>query len=127
MLKAPAEFVAAKILEDLQRINTSKNSILILVYLPLSGDYQPDDKTDLWREYVRLASERTGTLFIDLVDEFRKLPSDEVQGMFLSDDDIDYPGAAGHYTVKGNEFVAEVLYNKLVSFPGVSAKFDELK
>jgi hypothetical protein len=125
--EAPPEFVAAKILEDLQRINTSRNSTLILVYLPLWGDYQPDEKTDLWREYVRLASERTETLFVDLVDEFRKLPAGEVQAMFISDDDIDFPGAAGHYTVKGNKFVAEVLYDKLVSFPEVSAKFDELK
>jgi hypothetical protein len=124
---APPEFVAAKILEDLQRINTSKNSILILVYLPVNGDYYPDEKTDSWREYVRLASERTGTLFVDPVDEFRKLPSDEVQAMFISGDDIDFPGAAGHYTVKGNKFVAEVLHDKLVSFPEVSAKFDELK
>jgi len=125
--EASVEFVAEKILKDLQHINGSKNSTLVLVYLPVRGDDQPSEKTNLWREYVRLASKRTGTLFVDLVDEIGKLPPDETHALFIAEDEIDFPGAAGHYTAKGNKFVAEILYDKLLSIPEVSAKLDEIK
>ncbi len=111
------EIVVSKVFEDLRNINESKNSTLVLVYLPTLKDYDEiPEVTERWRRYVRFGSEELGIISIDLVDEFRKLPRYEVKEMFFPND-ADYPGAAGHYTEKGNEYVAKLLYEKLLSLP----------
>ena len=52
-----------------------------------------------------------GIIFIDLVDEFKDLPPDKLAEMFIQEEQVkDYSGTAGHYTIKGNQYVADVLY-----------------
>jgi hypothetical protein len=104
--------IALKIFEDLYKINKTKDSTLVLVYLPILSDYMTDE-SELWRKYLQVESTKRNIFFVDLIDEFRKLPNLEVKTLFLGD---------GHYTVKGNEYIAHILNKKLLSLPEVSNK-----
>jgi hypothetical protein len=123
----PPQLVAAKILEDLQRINKAQGSILILVYLPTLGDvvqpYPADVET--WRQRVGLAAKESRIPFIDLVDDFRALGPDQLYPLFIQEGELDFPGAAGHYSVRGNEVVARRLYEALISLPEVASRLAE--
>ncbi len=117
------EKIVAEIINDLQQINHQKNSQLILVYLPTWGDYDPAQAvdTETWRTYIgRLAKERN-IVFLDLVAEFRQVPQDQLYMLFLHENEVDFPGAAGHYSVRGNEFVAQHLFNKLTALENLTA------
>ncbi|MCL4302727.1 MAG: hypothetical protein KJ077_43970 [Anaerolineae bacterium] len=115
-----AESVAWKILEDLARLNQARQSTLVLVYLP-GQDFTDKDLTK-WRKLVRTAAEQQDILFLDLVEEFKDWPPDERATMFIAKGALDYQGAAGHYTAKGNQYVADVLYERLLALPEISQK-----
>lgn len=112
--------VVTAVIADLQRLNQSKRSTLVLVYLPMRRDYL-DDWSDLWREAIQEDARRLGVRFVDLVDTMRKLPRTQVRSFFIPAGKMDYPGAAGHYTEAGNAFVAEQLSHQLQSLPGIRA------
>ncbi|MBE7472745.1 MAG: hypothetical protein HS114_26750 [Anaerolineales bacterium] len=114
------EVVAAKILADLIKLNQAKNSTLVLVYLP--GQDFTDDDLDHWRQVIHTAAERQSVPLLDLVDTFKGLPAGELDSLFIQKGEIDYQGAAGHYTVKGNQYVADVLYEQLMALPEIAAK-----
>jgi hypothetical protein len=116
------EFIAAKMLEDLQRLNLEKGSVLVLVYLPEQRDYEPRPETERWRENVKIAAERSGIAYIDLIEEFRQLSPDGIASLFIAPGAIDFPDAAGHYTVKGNIYISDILYEKLLTLPAVLAR-----
>jgi hypothetical protein len=121
------EIVAIKILADLRRLNDSKGSILVLVYLPTLGDYaQPYPAvTERWRENINRAAQETDIIFIDLIPDFRALPPAQVQELFIPEGEIDFPGAAGHYSVQGNEYIAQKLNERLLSFTPISNRLAE--
>ena len=54
------------------------------------------------------------TLLIDLHDDFSKSPYVEVSKFFIY--------GREHYTEKGNQFVADLLYKKLLSFDEIKRK-----
>lgn len=122
------EVVAAAILRDLLATNEMKNSTLVLVYLPTLGDYQPETPgpTDRWRNFVKVAAQDTDAVFIDVVEAFRQLPPDQVPQLFIAEGAVDFPGAAGHYTVAGNRYVAEVIYEQLMTLPQITPKLDQV-
>lgn len=123
------EQVSVEILKDLQQLNRTQDGILVLVYLPTLNDYQPDPHgdTEQWRQRVRLASQDLGIHFVDLVDEFRTLPATDVPLLFLREGEVEFPGAAGHYTVSGNEYIAQRLYEKLFVLPEVTDRLDDIE
>ena len=111
--------IVASVFADLQQLNLSKHSTLLLVYLPMRRDYL-DGWSDLWREATREDARRLGVHFVDLVEAIRRLPQTQVRSFFIAEGAMDYPGAAGHYTEAGNAFVAEQLSRELRELPGVS-------
>ena len=111
---AQSEEVAAKIFEHLREINKQKTSSLVLLYLPTRGEYKPG-KLESWREFVHAAAASRNILLFDLINEFRKLPPEEIEKMFIPEGSMVYPSAANHYTIRGNEFVASSVYAKLLS------------
>lgn len=125
---AAPEMVAAEILKDLLRLNAAKGSTLVLIYLPRLGDYQPleQNSTKVWQEFLELAARDTGVVYIDVIEAFREVPPDRVQELFIPEGALDFPGAAGHYSVKGNEFVARLLYDALLALPEVSDKLAQV-
>lgn len=118
--KSSPEGIAIKILEDLIKLNQAKNSQLVLVYLP--GQDFTDDDLDHWRQVIHTAAEQQGVPLLDLVETFKDLPDEELTSLFIQKGEIDYQGAAGHYTSKGNQYVADVLYEQLMALPEVAGK-----
>jgi len=118
------ENIAVKVLQDLQQLNTAQDSLLVLVYLPTLADYTPPypGNTEKWRQHIYRAAQETGILYIDLIGDFRSLPATQVQSLFIREGEVDFPGAAGHYSVEGNEYIAQQLYQKLLSFSEVSSR-----
>ncbi|NES78732.1 MULTISPECIES: hypothetical protein [Okeania] len=113
--KTPA--IAMKIFEDLAEINRDKNSKLVVVYLPTRSDYYGNE-SNFWRQYLQVELEKRNIIYIYLIAEFRNIMSnDKVEIVFL--------GGDGHYSVFGNEFFANVLYEKLLSLPEVAATLQQ--
>jgi len=102
---------ASMIFGDLQRSTRETGNVLVLVYLPVSQDYQARS-SDPWREFVRREAERRGIPYVDLVAEFRKLPAGEAGHVFKD-----------HYSVEGNRFVAKTILSRLMSLPAASERF----
>ncbi|MDY7003946.1 MAG: hypothetical protein SWX82_08295 [Cyanobacteriota bacterium] len=110
VVQTPA--IAIKIFEELAKINQDKNSKLVVVYLPIYSDYYLNESS-FWRQYLKTELEKRNIIYIDLIAEFRKrMPNEEVESAFL--------GGNGHYSVSGNEFFANLLYEKLSSMPEVA-------
>jgi hypothetical protein len=122
MLPAADREVLRKMFEDLQATNKQKNSIFILVYLPVDIDYKPHEPSSTYRQFLREEAERKGILFIDLVDDFQKLPRQEMEKLFIPPGTQYFLAAPGHYWVEGNEYVAKKLYSKLISASEVAKK-----
>jgi hypothetical protein len=110
-----------RLVGDLSRINGMKGSTLILVHLPVLEDYWTA-QSDPWRERARAAAADGEFTFVDLVQEFRQLPGDSVQQMFIGPRFPGYPNTAGHYSVAGNEWVAERIHQRLLEIPAVAAR-----
>ena len=105
--------IAMKIFEELAEINQEKNSKLVVVYLPIRSDYYGNE-SDFWRQYLQVELDKRNIIYIDLIAEFRKrMPNEKVETAFL--------GGDGHYSVFGNEFFANILYEKLLSLPEVGS------
>ncbi|MGH7414621.1 MAG: hypothetical protein ACREKJ_10520 [Candidatus Rokuibacteriota bacterium] len=101
--------VLAKLLEDLKQVNASRSSTLVVVYLP-TLDSGPE--TAFWVSVLSRECRALGIPFIDLVEAFDGFPYEEVLEFFL-------PGDLGHFSVKGNQHVAKLIYDRLRSIPEV--------
>lgn len=109
--------VTYHILTELKQLNQTRGSQLVLVYLPTQADYQAGaNSTDARREYIRQIAADEDLILIDLVEDFRALPPEEINGLFIPyDDSLDFAEAAGHYSVGGNQYIAGLLYEKLLA------------
>jgi hypothetical protein len=116
-----ARQVVAGIIADLQRLNDAKHSALVLVLLPTRHDYLGND-ADFWREFLREEVTQQGVAFVDMVEELRALPPQQVEQLFIPEGAIDYVGAAGHYSDAGNTWAAATLYRRLQALPQAAAK-----
>jgi hypothetical protein len=114
-----------KMIEDLQVMNQRKNSVLVLVYLPRRSDYEMDASSLAWRTWIREESAKKGFVFVDLVDDFQKLPVTMRDGMFIWPGSVQYfAETPGHYDDQGHEYVARKLYAALTSIPQVAQKLE---
>jgi len=96
--------LVTRIFENLARMNREKGSRLVLVYLPGPGDYRTNDLTSKWRRFVESEAQRQGIVYLDVVDALRKVPPTDVNELFSPN---------SHYSVAGNEFVANTVYKAL--------------
>jgi hypothetical protein len=96
--------IVSRIFADLCWTNRSKGSELVLVYFPGAWDYTGSARTDTWRRFVREEAAKQGIVFLDLVEELRRVPPTEVDGLYA-------PNA--HFSVAGNEWAAQVLHERL--------------
>lgn len=114
-LNQPTLDVALKVFTTLEESHRAKNRSLVLVYLPTKSDYAyQDHTTEVLRRWLRVEAEKRGLFFVDLVEEFRRLPSDAIDAMFI-------PGH-WHYTASGNEWAARALFKHLLSDPKIQEK-----
>jgi hypothetical protein len=99
------------LLADLQRINRERSSRLILVRLPTEDDLREPDA--VWSPAVEQRARALGIPYIDLLDDFQRLTPSEAATLFIPAGQMIYEGHEGHYTVAGNELVAQLLDAKL--------------
>jgi hypothetical protein len=118
--------VLLELIEELQSIHRSKNSLLAVVFLPTEADYNTDDSGEL-RRVLREELTHSGVIYIDLVPEIRTLPRREVGPLFIPREPRSrkYAYAGGHYSAKGNRYVAERLYDALVEIPDFSSRLSQ--
>jgi len=113
--------VLVPMLDDLRTTNRARSSVLVLAYFPTREEYGADLGAS-WRKFLAEYAQQRGVLFIDLADDFRRLPPGELDKLFIGTGAINFPGAAGHYTEAGNAFVADLIYRRLLANPGTAAK-----
>ena len=104
--------VALQIFDRVQRLNSEKGSVAVFMLLAMhipEGDLEEDRI-----QFFKTELESRGIWFIDFATEFRRLPYSEVDALFDPKWD--------HYSVRGNEYVAELLYDRLVSEPRIRDK-----
>ena len=106
-----AERVAEEIFAEFAQTAREHHSTPILVYLPFSRTAEDDDLR--WQSAVRDIAQRRGIALIDLVGLFDSLEPTERAAMFIPEGAISYRGATGHYTAKGNEYVAQALLERM--------------
>ena len=104
------------ITHDLARINRAKGSRLILVHLPVIEDYW-SQASDPWRTRARAAAAGGDFTFVDLVEPLRRLPADSLEQMFIGQHVPGYADGFGHYTPRGNEWVAGEIDRRLRGMP----------
>jgi hypothetical protein len=97
--------VAHAALRDLARRDSAAGITFVAVMLPTSADYMGNG-ANKWRKQLREAAERKEFQFVDLIEPFRSVRPDSVDAMFIQRGQISYRGATGHYTPKGNAWVA---------------------
>jgi hypothetical protein len=115
--------VLLKLIEELQAINQLKKSLLAVVFLPTEADYNTDDSGEL-RRVLREELTNSGVVFIDLVPEIRTLPRRDIGSLFIprQSRSSKYAYAGGHYSVKGNRYVAQRLHDALVQIPDFASR-----
>jgi hypothetical protein len=111
--------ILSRIFEELARSNRAHGSTLMLVYIPELVEYSNLSADDL-RSRVRAEAERQQILFLDLVEEVRKLSPKAVAELYITCGD-----EANHLTVAGNEWVARAIYAELASAPGFALSLNQ--
>jgi hypothetical protein len=106
--------LAAAVLEELARSQHAAGRRLVLVWLPMREEHR-GGANDPFRRFLAERASALGVPYFDLVEELRRLPAEEVPPLFLRAGEIDFPAADGHYSVSGNQRVAEWLLGRLRS------------
>lgn len=96
--------VVSMIFADLKATNEARGGRLVLVYLPAFEDYMGVDDTEQWRRFVQNVATEQDILYLDIVEEMRKLPPPQIREIF---------GPHAHYSEAGNAFVAGAIHARL--------------
>jgi hypothetical protein len=115
------------IFKEMQAIESQKNSLLVLLYLPTRvADYETGGASVAWRTWTRNECAKRGIIFVDFIDDFQKLPVTMKDGLFIWPGSIQYfAEVPGHYDDQGHDWIAKELYARLISIPEVAAKLDQ--
>ena len=117
--------VAEKLFESLRDWHDARGSVLVLVYLPGEEEYG-GGVPHPWRTFAHEAAARHGLALIDLVPALDAVARAEAETFFFKVGELPYPGSEGHYTVRGNRFIAAALYQRLLEISSVAAKLRKL-
>ena len=113
-LSAELSTVIAKIVADLAKMNAAKGSTLVLVYLPVQADFR-NGVSDAPRQRMHVIADSLHVPLIDLIPAQRQLGPQEAPQLHIQATDGLVAEAAGHYSVKGNRWVAEQIRGVLDS------------
>ena len=118
--EAQTREVLAKVIEELDALNRSKNSLLVIVLLPTQADYASNESRSL-RRFLAQELDRRQILFFDLVRDLRELPPRDLERLFIQEGSGTHEAAGGHYSVRGNEYIARVLHERLAAIPEIAS------
>jgi lysophospholipase L1-like esterase len=92
-------------LTRLNKANQEKKSTLVLVYLP---EFRESfEQSSSWRKWLSEETAKRKIIFFDLFENLNDLTIPELESLFIKDN--------WHYSRKGNKFVADILYKRLLS------------
>jgi hypothetical protein len=103
--------VIPKLLEDLKQVNVSRSSTLVVVQLPTLDSGPPE--TAFWVSVLDRECRALGIPFVNLAEAFDNFAYEEAMEFFL-------PGDLGHFSAKGNQYMAKLIYDRLRRIPEVS-------
>jgi len=109
--------VVAALIRDLHERNRRKGSTLVLVYLPMPSDDR-SLRTDRWRGWIADVAGPLGVEFIDLVPALRSFPAESLPTLFIGRKE----SGLGHYSPRGNRWVADELYRRVSRLPPFSSR-----
>jgi hypothetical protein len=113
--------LALAVFESLRELAAERGAALVLVYLPTREDREAGP-ADAWRAELARALAERGFDLLDLIPEFRELPREIHETLFIPAGRIGHPYAAGHYTEAGNAQVAGLLHERLRALPEVARR-----
>jgi hypothetical protein len=112
--------VSAWIFRDLAKLGRERGSALVLVYLPTIADLRPGAH-DERRRWLATFGHDSGVPVVDLTDEMRQLPTDSLQWLFITANQLPVNGSGGHYTAAGHAWVASRLAAHLKAIPAADS------
>ena len=104
--------IANQIFSELARQHAQRGRVFVLVHLPVKADLT--QRSSAWRDFLVRAANASGWNYFYLGDEMARLPQDQVDALFLGNE-VPYQAAAGHYSLRGNRFVATASYARLAA------------
>ena len=120
-MEGEGEELVGTIFESLKKINTTKNSKLVLVHLPTEKEYQNTNNDRLY-EFVRYEAEKRGILYLNLVREIRRVSSSEMTKFFFQKNIKGFDESKGHLTPMGNFFVAKKISKALAGIDALTTQ-----
>lgn len=105
--------LAAAVFAELAALHRAAGRQLVLVHLPTRDELRDPDASASLRGFVARRAQELGVPFLDGTTALAGRPSEELDALFLAAGAIDYPAAAGHYTVAGNRWAAEWMLAEL--------------
>jgi len=106
--------VLRKIFADLKQMNETQSSHLVLVYFPVESELTTEAPRE-WIAFIEAEAAAQNIILVNFFDDFQSLPHKDLVAMYRKKD--------GHFTERGNEFVAQILYEKLSRHPVLSPLF----
>ena len=125
MTETQMQHAVRAIIKDLVRINREKSSTLVLVHVPTRTDYLSEFSAPL-QQFLREVSSDVGVAYIDMIAEMRKLSHQTMDGYYLKEEQVLVPYAVNHFTIEGNRYFAETLYERLMQLPEIANRFTDL-
>ena len=110
-----ARRISERLFAELAELAGAKGARVALVLLPNLEPGSPERliALDPWARAACDAAAAAGVPFIDLGPDFAALAPAERAALFIPRGELSFPGAAGHYSVRGNEFTARTLVRHL--------------
>ena len=100
-----------------------------MVHLPTKDMWKRADGPDPVAILLRaLAPEiaALGLAYIDLLPVLRALTQEQAEALYIRAGQLEFPAAAGHYSVAGNRWAAEQIHRGLLELPAVAKRLSRL-
>ena len=113
------EELTAAIFSTLHGFSQKSGRTVLLVHLPTEKDHAPAGP-DRLRAFLRALARSHGWFYLDLIDDFRRVPPRSVRTLFIQDDLPGFIASRGHYTEEGNRYIAELILKRIASDPSLA-------
>lgn len=126
---APQEIIelTLSIFSTLYSFNKKFDRTVLLIHLPMEKEYKYSPKLDALRTFLHLQAKKNGWFYFDLIEDFRNLNSASIPELFIQKDLPDFIDSRGHYTEKGNRYIAGLIVEKIASNSSIANLVSTLK
>jgi hypothetical protein len=107
--------LSGKVFEELKRFCNARGAVLVLIDMPTYADYE--NSGEIWRTRIAREAHKRGIPFIDLVEEMRTLPRNDVARLYEPIEDGGPRGSETPFSEAGHAWVAETLHTHLRRLP----------